>query len=128
MMVLAFSAPQEVLAQTKLTPVTDTLTNADTTYLSLSKISGYYNSVAIQVNASKISGTVGGSAVVQGSVDGTNYIDLPTAVADSMSLTNGSSSHIWAIESPPYPYYRVKIITSGTQKSAFQGYWLGKRE
>lgn len=90
---------------------TDTVTNTGTAYLSL-KLSGYY-AVSIQVNVTKISGTLGGTIVLQGSLDGTNYVTIPSS--GSLTVTNVTSQgYLWNYANSPYLYYRVLATGTGT--------------
>jgi hypothetical protein len=54
----------------------DTVTNttAEAPFLQLN---GYMKTVAVQVTLTKISGVVAGTAVLQGSVDGVSYSNVP---------------------------------------------------
>ena len=90
---------------------TDTVTNTGTAYLSL-KLTGYYT-VSIQVNVTKISGTLGGTIVLQGSLDGTNYVTIPSS--SSLTVTNvASQGYLWTYSNSPYLYYRVLATGTGT--------------
>lgn len=96
----------------------DSLTNADTVNL-IQQIRGEWASVAFQVVVSKASGTVAGTARFQGSIDGTNYVDINT---DTLALSDqATNTKIWVDTGANYLYYRVNVITSGTQSSAASG-------
>ncbi|MBV7531341.1 hypothetical protein [Chitinophaga sp. sic0106] len=100
------------VAQAPMSRSKDTLTNVDTAYLTSSKFSGYTRG-AIQLNIQKFSGTVAGSAFVQVSIDGVNYV--PSGL-DTLTAVNGDNVKIWTIPVAYWPYYRVKVISSGTNR------------
>lgn len=109
---LAFIAPQANAQSSVLVSSTDTLTNADTVYISLPTATGGYYAVGIQAVVSKVSGTVAGTAIIQGSLDGTNYVDIGT---DTLTFTNvTTNTKVWAITPSVYQYHRVKFLSSGT--------------
>jgi hypothetical protein len=92
----------------------DTLVNVQTGYLTTT-LSGSYAVVSFQLVFTRVSGTAAGTATLEGSHDGTNY---STIHATSVTLTNvASQSAIWTIAPSNVPYYRIKIVTSGTQVS-----------
>lgn len=97
----------------------DTLTNTDT----LNKVftvSAGYSSIAVQPVVTKISGTVAGNVIFQGSLDGTNYQDL-----DTLALSNvATNSAVFAHAPTPYVHYRVRFITSGTQSYVPRIYYV----
>lgn len=80
-----------------------------------SKIQNGDGYVTIQVNVTKVSGTVAGTITVSGSLDGVNYKaasteETQTALATA-ALTNGSDTFLWRLKKSPYLYY--KISTAG---------------
>lgn len=97
----------------------ETLTNTDTAYITLSVVS---NSVSAEAYADKVSGTVAGTMVLQGSVDGTNYDDIT-----SHNLVNQAINYkVFALHNSSgkllYAKYRLRIITSGTCSITVKGY------
>lgn len=92
----------------------DTITNTGTAYL-YAKVNGYYG-VSIQITVTKISGTVAGTTVLQGSLDGTNWNTITTE--DTLTHTNVSSQgYLWTFVNSPYLYYRVYSTGSGTMSA-----------
>lgn len=87
----------------------DTLTNADTTTYDLT-VTGAKHNVSFQTNVLKISGTVGGTINVYGSVDGTNF--LTTAIATQITITNGSANYGFTFGDNRYKKYRIVIINA----------------
>lgn len=110
--VFAFIAPSAQAQSSVLISSTDTLSNTDTAYISLPTATGGYYAVGIQAVVSKVSGTVAGTAIIQGSLDGVNYVDIGT---DTLTFTNvTTNTKVWAITPSVYQYHRVKFISSGT--------------
>lgn len=132
-------------AQTKQTSITmgamtaagvnkarDTTANVDTTYLTF-KSSGVYN-YHFKATVTKISGTVGGSAILQGSPDNSRWYTLNNAVsgidsnayvyANTATLTNATNTYDWFYGGTSvfnFPYFRIRFIMSGTQSSVPTG-------
>lgn len=99
----------------------DTVVNTASEVLT-KQINGVYSEVTVQVVVTKISGTVAGTVVLQGSIDGTNYVTLnhlaQPAANDTVTNTNvASQSWIWAIGTSKYIYYRVLATGSGTMSA-----------
>lgn len=115
---LLFSCVLFASAQSSLSASKDTLNNADTAYLTAPRLGAPYTVLSIQLNVTKISGTVAGTAVVQGSIDGINYTSISS---DTLNLVNGNNIKLWALGNAQYPYHRVAVITSGTQSSSVNG-------
>lgn len=98
----------------------DTVSNTSTETLT-KQVSGPYSQVTVSLVVTKISGTVAGTAVLQGSVDGTNYQTLtyvyaqPGDTQNSVTNTNvASQSWSWPVGASTYLYYRVSVTGSGT--------------
>lgn len=108
--------------QATVTPMTgngDTITNAGTDYVQLSP-SQSYEQVSLQAVVTKISGTVGGTAITQWSNDGTNYINL-----DTLSLSNvTTNTAIFPKTYNPAYYYRIRFTGTGTMSAKIYGYYL----
>lgn len=103
----------------------DTMTNAGTTYLA-ARLDGS-GTLAIQLNVTKVSGTVGGTASLQASVDNAKSPAMWFAVpgTDTLTLADGNSVKSWSIPAN-YLNYRVRITTTGTQKSAPKAFYYLK--
>jgi hypothetical protein len=114
-------------AQSRMTASADTNTNAMTSthIATLSGDAMTYDVLTIQVVGTKVSGTVAGTAVLYGSVDGVNYQAIGT---DTLTLANtATNSYIWTLDKTRYKYYRVSVATTGTQVSAWKAWILGRR-
>lgn len=107
-----------VKAQAPVTPdrivsATDTNTNATTTYVTFASIKSKVKS--FQATVTKISGTVAGTVLLQGTIDGSAWVDLNT---DTLTLANqATNTKVWTITSTSYNSYRAKFTTTGTQVS-----------
>ncbi len=89
----------------------DTATNATTIYKTISTVEDGIMSFYVKIT--KISGTVAGTVILQGTVDGTNWQNVNT---DTLTLANTATNHkIWPIEHGYYKGYRVAVTTTGTQ-------------
>lgn len=106
----------------KLTPLksnttgkdSDTLANA-TTKNQTAKIDGYFDSVSIQTNLTKLSGTAAGKVYLLGSLDGVNYVK-----DDSLTVANVTTqSKIFTSNPSKYVFYRVSFVGTGTQSVKF---------
>lgn len=105
----------------------DTLTNAGTKNMQTS--SNYFNTSegtwTASLTATKISGTTAGWAVLQASVDGTNFTPLRGNSTDSFALTNVAvQSKNWFISGVKPKLVRVNVIGSGTQSTQLIVYYI----
>lgn len=110
--VTAFTAPQINAQASVLVPSTATLTNAQTVYIDLPQATGGYYAVGIQAIVTKVSGTVAGSAIIEGSLDGTNYVTIGSTTLTFADVA--VNTIVWAITPSVYQYHRVKFVSSGT--------------
>ena len=101
---------------TTITP--DTLTAVETEYFAIPSITGSYGSTAIQVLCTQLGGTSDGSALLQGSLDGTSYqtlnagsTNIDFSTNDTLTITNGV---IWLIEITEPAYVNYRIAATGT--------------
>lgn len=97
---------------------TDTVVNTSAETLT-KQISGSYGEVTVQVLVTKISGTVAGTVLIYGSLDGTTYTRLnnlgqPSANDTCTNTDVATQSWIWALGTSKYLYYRVTVTGSGT--------------
>lgn len=95
-----------------------TLAVAGTKTYSLT-VTGVKNTLAFQINETKNSGTVAGTAVLKGSIDGTNYVTLATH-----NLTDTSGSFLDTYAYNPYYKYQIVVTTTGTSSTTWQVYYL----
>jgi len=101
----------------------DTVTNTATVYLQSVRIAGAAQTTTIQVNVTKISGTVGGTISLQGSLDGTNYKALNTSETQTalatITATDATNVYHWRLNYSPFLYYRVSWTGTGTMAASF---------
>lgn len=102
----------------------DTVTNTGTVTLTSPRVPGVGAlNTLVYVSVTKISGTVGGTLTLMGSVDGTNFkalvaIETQTALA-TITATDGSTTYGWRLNGNHYPYYRVSWTGTGTMSASF---------
>lgn len=111
---LALSATSHAQLQ-RFNRSADTAVNAVTVNLTVTPPAYYVAAATVQLNVIKVSGTVGGTAYLAGSLDGVNYAAVPGT--DTLTLANASQSKFWNVGAYPYQYLRIIYTTTGTQKS-----------
>jgi len=93
-----------------------TLTDAGVIYFNPAHAieSEFEGTLGFAVTAANVSGTTAGSCQLQGSNDGTNWVDIgsPVAIADATTIHVPLGDVILY-----YTYYRVELTGSGTQSS-----------
>lgn len=92
-----------------LDTVVNTATKVTTTY----KLGGWRNGVTAQAVVTKISGTVGGSIALQGSMDGTNWSTIGSASTPTDATANYSFNTTTA-----WYYYRISYAGTGTMSAS----------
>jgi hypothetical protein len=105
-------------------PQSDTVINTATAFITsraLRDVPVLYTTV--QVNVTKISGTVGGTISLLGSLDGVNYKaivtrETQTALA-TVTAADATSAYHWRLDGSPYLYYRVSWTGTGTMSASF---------
>ena len=92
----------------------DTLTNA-TSKAQYCIVEGSNIHITVQPTFTKISGTVAGTAKLQGSILGVNYVDIPN---QTLTLTDTASQTFTFTNVPSqYKYYKVLFAPTGTQST-----------
>lgn len=105
----------------------DTVTNTGTVYLQSPRlVAADATGTTIWIAVTKISGTVGGTITLQGSLDGTNFkalntVDTQTALA-TITATDASNTYHYRLSSSHFPYYRVSWTGTGTMSASFRAY------
>lgn len=102
----------------------DTVTNTATITLTSTRVPATSGaSVTVYVAVTKISGTVGGTLTLMGSMDGTTYKALNTAGTQTalatVTATDATNTYHWILTSNPFPFYRVSWTGAGTMAASF---------
>ncbi|WP_445454088.1 hypothetical protein [Flavobacterium sp. 25HG05S-40] len=93
--------------------VTDTITDAVTKY-QYGTIDGFQDVIVVQPTFTKISGTAAATVKLQGSIDGTNYVDVGSP--SSYTVTNVATQSVaFTVTPSAMKFYRLSIVPSGTQ-------------
>jgi len=103
----------------------DTVTNTATAYLTtpVAISPAPATSTTIWIAVTKISGTIGGTITLQGSLDGTNFkaintVDTQTALA-TITPADASATYHYRLAGSPFVYYRVSWTGTGTMSASF---------
>ncbi len=124
---------------------TDTITNAGTTYLTSGIMSAYKSgNFTVTLKTTNVSGTSTYKAILQGSLNGTDYTDIHQVAGtngincDTLQVTSAAPA-FWAFSihngevksvtdstflytnSTRYLYYRLKCVGTGTQVTIISG-------
>lgn len=99
----------------------DTITNTGTGNLVIQS-QKWAETVTIQVVITKISGTVASYSILQGSVDGTNYVNLNTDTLTATDVTTNAKT--WVVDGNPYQYYRIRSTGVGTMAASERAYFM----
>lgn len=103
------------------TTMKDTATNAAETYLN-GTFNGKATDVTAQIVLTKVTGTPAGFCIPQGSLDGTNYVNIST---DTLTVTNTTTqTKAWQLGTAKYDHYRLWYHHTGTQVTGEKGYLL----
>lgn len=95
-----------------------TVTNTDTAFFSLAAESTL---VSAQATATKVSGTVAGDIILQGSDDNSNWDAITTyTLVDQTTNYKVFSPHN-SVGKLQYAYYRIRVRTSGTCSISIAG-------
>jgi hypothetical protein len=132
-LLIGFSAQAQYrdLYQVISTLTLDTVTNTATNTLTSLKTSPTNaTSTTIWVTVTKISGTVGGTMTLQGSLDGTNFkaintSDTQTALA-TVTATDANNTYHWRLAGCPFLFYRVSWTGTGTMAASFSAKILAR--
>lgn len=102
----------------------DTIVNTGTVTKTLPALTAAYSGTILQVNFVKISGTGAGTAQLQTSLDGVNYLNSGSAY----TITNTFPQNTQFSISPPVPVYaRILFTGSGTESVVPTVYWVGRK-
>lgn len=119
-----FLNPLHALISTDASKYIDTVTDAGTTYIQTAdEFREGAATTTITVIVTKISGTVGGTISLQGSLDGSNFKALNTAETQTalatITATDASNVYHWRLNGSPFKSYRVSWTGAGTMAASF---------
>ena len=101
---------------------TDTTTNAETVNYALASPTAITKNYAVTIALVpvNVSGTATVTAMPQGSLDGTSWYDLESSAS---TVNNAGTVALTAFEyaDANWKYYRVKLVSTGTGVSQFNG-------
>lgn len=125
-------------AQSLSSPSIDTLTDAGSVTLATpvtNWLTGNDGKFTASATLTRISGTAAGYVILQGSADGTNYVNIEcpvsfggnTTTQDSAAITNTASAQpfIWTCDKK-LNKVRIVVAGSGTQSTQVKGYFIKK--
>lgn len=99
--------------------LTDTVTNTGTVTMSSAIVKGAPNQTTVTATFTKLTGTVAGTATLQGSLNATDWV---SASATSYTVTDlATQSTSWPLTGKNYLYYRVNVVGSGTSTYTVKG-------
>ena len=99
--------------------VTDTVTNTGTVTMTSAIVKGAPNQTTVTAVFTKLTGTVAGTATLQGSL---NNVDFVSASSTSYTVTDlATQATSWALTGKNYLYYRVNVVGSGTSTYTVKG-------
>lgn len=128
----AHAQSPSVMTQTSTAGATKSVnTNADTSYhtVDLASPLSNYRYITITLAGTKTSGTVGGNAIVQASLDNSRWFTIgDSSGVTTQTLADGNNDKKWEFNATKWRYYRVRVATSGTQVSSYKCYFLGRKE
>src|SRR4051812_30981970 len=104
----------------------DTLTNTDTLYKTISVTAGYAV-MGVEVDVTKISGTIAGNLVLMGSLSGGNYTPVQGDTVAVLGNTTGTAVYRFKRLAPEVTSYRLLFISSGTQSYVPRVYYTLKK-
>lgn len=127
LLLIGFSAQAQLRDMYQADPAKtiDTVTNTGTAYLTnKAKMTPNTSaSTTVWVAVTKISGTVGGTITLQGSLDGTNFKAINTmgtqTASATVTATDATNTYHWWLQGCPFQYYRVSWTGTGTMAASF---------
>lgn len=109
------------------TTAKDTVTNAGT--VNISTPANYFNvsegTWSAGIVVTKLTGTTAGTAILQASIDGTNFTNLYGDSRDSFTLANTATQvKHWFVAGVKPKTVRVRVVGTGTQSTAVQVFYI----
>src|SRR5206468_3799730 len=107
------------LVTTSYSNALDTVVNTATKVTTAYRVSNFHTGVTAQVVVTKISGTVGGTLGLYGSMDGINW----SLIGSASTPSDGSANYSFNTTSAWF-YYRVSYAGTGTMSASFKAFLL----
>lgn len=111
----------------EITP--DTITEVETELFSTDRISGTYQSLTMNLVLEELGGTTEGSAIFEGSLDGTSWNTLNTTTGkytffpnDTLTMTDGATWLV-IITEPALQYYRFSATGTANDTTLITPKW-----
>ncbi len=99
--------------------LTDTITNTGVVPIGSPLVAGAAQNITVTATFTKLTGTVAGTAVLQGSLNG---VDFTAASGTSYTVTDlATQTTSWILTGKPFQYYRVQVTGSGTSTYTVKG-------
>ncbi len=124
---LSFTASAQTDLLSQYSKTIDTVTNTGTKYLTIpTPYNVSYKTWEVAVSYTKISGTVGGTATVEYSIDGSNFYSLKRDSVYTATDVAGQTLG-WRIVDPGAKYIRVKATGTGTMSAQIKAKVYGRQ-
>jgi hypothetical protein len=109
-------------------PVTNTGTATSTI-----KLEDTHKQVTLQAIVTKTSGTLAGTITLQGSLNDTNYVTIPTqavvGAASTYTVTDVATQSVaFIVNNSPYRYFRLSWTGAGTMVGTLRSLSVGKKQ
>lgn len=120
---VAFTCPAQRASVLPLV-LGDTIVNTGTVTKTLPVLTASYSGLILQVNFTKISGTGAGTAQLQTSLDGVNYLNSGSAYTITNTFPQNTQ---FSVASPVPVYARVLFTGSGTESVVPTVYYVPRK-
>jgi len=104
----------------------DTITNTETSYITVANFTGDLP-FAVQLLATNLSGTTAGTAVLEGSIDGTSYVPILDETNVMKAYPNDTMTIVttavttWLVLDNKWTHYRINVSSTGTHTTKLTG-------
>lgn len=124
LLAIVIAASFTVNAQSYSTVITstDTSTNADTVIVQVANMKSKLK--AFQITVKKVSGTVGSKVYLQGTIDGSQWVNIDSLVNTDQSF----NTKVVTVTATNYNSYRAWYPSTGTQKSTLTLAYLRRQD
>ena len=109
------------------TPDEDTLTNAETVYVTLDQVVSQDFTAAFAVTVDSLSGTATIAATLQELVEDGKWVDNSSAVTLINAGDVNTKSYVWKLSNTQCLQYRVKLAQTGTASTSVNAKFVIKK-